>query len=831
VICQVRELWSELTWERLQVLRNLRFDSTRFTFKWMGFGIFCHRAGTTPFSVFDQQPATKLLFLLAFAVCPILVGLVGGAFQIDSEKGSDYKDRKRRPKIEKETHKLLKKTSFENRIMSSITNAGATTPNHHDETRSSILQVLESNRLDLSRVQNLSQCLRQAVGKQRPAPVVKRLMQEHHSKITVEELQASHVKLLQADFWQAATATTGLYMQRISIVVWFVQYILESTHNSDKNAVPAVNKIVVALLNQMARAISSLVKGRNETGDIDEQKDDEDDNETLDASNFDPPTIAAFAIGVLLRGIQPYVSTRPILLSPLWKGICDLAGPMPRMSPELAEETLRALLTYLQEGKRQVSNSGTVSIQQQEFHIKLLVFLVARLMTLLPLYIRSQPNSSSDLLQDVLLNLCELRGIGMMSNSADSRYRSLEGKIDQCVVTAVFCAGKTWESRALEALLHTSRGDLSRTALSRSLGKALLLRGVLRHTVPREKLQARDAEMVLSICEDLVFVTLPLCRIHGGESVLQTRSSLLADVLDLIVASLLQIASSEDGSSTSSSASRQSTLEQLLIRWLAPTSEKRQTLHPMSRELAVSVVCMYVMLLCPNDDSRSDSPRSVDQVAPSDKPGGRSQNERAPSMIVMLAKMVFDPRTTCEHRRNLASVLLRLTNPHSSDRKQLGKMAANVVGIEFVKSWKEDCKAQRRKRKRTEKSNAVQASGFGALGVDDLLVMMEVLLNVGRLEKSILDEHLATFCHDLAQDNYTALDPKTSKGLAVCQQSPASLSLLLSAFGGVLRVSPEAFQDRLGQKPTRMSDALIAWLSERWKRLVKSKRSTEGSSG
>jgi len=249
--------------------------------------------------------------------------------------------------------------------------------------------------------------------------------------------------------------------------------------------------------------------------------------------------------------------------------------------------------------------------------------------------------------------------------------------------------------------------DGSTTPTSLALGKLFLLRSLLRklRSFPSEDggrtdsaAASREANMeaTLSISEDLLFFTLSLCHscldsIDPNDSY---GPSILLDVVDLVAdctlrselrgngsndpsASTASHLRPQDGSIAPPSFANQTHM--LLARWLLPSKNDCAgrggmylSLHPLSRELIVSVVHLHTLRLCAmaSEVGRGPSNQCV------------SSNFEASSrrLISLLCQVLLNPRTVPEGRSNISAVLLRFLSSSSDD-------AATFVRNETMRSF------------------------------------------------------------------------------------------------------------------------------------------------
>ena len=179
-------------------------------------------------------------------------------------------------------------------------------------------------------------------------------------------------------------------------------------------------------------------------------------------------------MGALLKVINPYVSSLPILLSPLWKGICTLLSLIHHghssytylLPQQVADETLVALGRYLYEGTMQMMQAmqhyiqRKSIVQQQYAHLlKIVTFLVARCTTVLSTTTTTTSftneettNASSPAITHLLALLVQLRGLtcatrAFLNKTTScltpqdeaflSQAMSLQHKVEQCLLDSV----------------------------------------------------------------------------------------------------------------------------------------------------------------------------------------------------------------------------------------------------------------------------------------------------------------------------------------------------------------------------------------------------------
>jgi hypothetical protein len=598
--------------------------------------------------------------------------------------------------------------------------------------------------------------------------------------------------------------------------------------------------------------LSKAVKAKLQAGDhAMTMTSDDGDGDEINVTAFHAPSAAYFAIGAYLRVVNPYVSSLPFLLSPLWKGICDITASLTRLPPELADETLRALLVYLYEGESQTMTTlahyvtSRQAVQQQAFQVKILIFLVARFSTLLRIHVASRHNSeSSPVLGDVATVLLQLRGLTLAAatqlraqhpNSSLTEqdqsflraYKQLETKVEQCIVNSwMQPSGNSISDRnhlkQLLRLRHETQnvGSVQKELISLSfaVGKALvfhrlLVRMVADVTSYTDALRDSDTQSLLFVCEELLFSTLPLL------SSVDPSSAVLSRCLD-VMSSATAICYAKEP------VERRSRLDRLLIRWLAPPSDCN--LHPLTRELLISLIQLHVLRLCrAHQSTRSGSPRSVDLTGPSEN----AVCIPVKTLISLLAKVLLDPRTQSAHRRNVAGVVMRFMDASGGDdaeslRQETNVMMQQAVAVELYKCIRNDEKAQRRKRKRrnascTDTNDNVHLS-LGSYSKQDVDTVANVLRRISTFDLPSLDRELPSLGRDLCN-----FDPSAKHKLyTIGYYSRNAFSMLLALLCGIIdaidvkdtQSIPGPFKQKTGLDLVGVYSSLLKWLAEQQSR-------------
>jgi hypothetical protein len=348
---------------------------------------------------------------------------------------------------------------------------GDTSPSSSPPT--SVLGALEQDWLlllqdkDHPPKRSVKDCLRRS--KTLPCPQVLAVLKEQQQQhgLNRQELKLSYFSVLSSYLGRLKDASTNTntntntkaeessslwHISKMATVIRFLQLLFEYRvgPEEDENADPLhapnsttktitsstkatvgagdaeMNKMILQLIQSLSAVVCACLEAPATAAT------DEEDVYASDASqSFDARKVACFVFGSLVR-INHYVRFRPSLLSPLWKGLCDMASAMKELPSELLNEAVKALLDYLREGTEptlklcadvmadyrtkslSASRSSGSLIQinnnQQLFQAKVLGFLVARATSLLKLPLASETAGSVALAQ-VFQVLALLRGL------------------------------------------------------------------------------------------------------------------------------------------------------------------------------------------------------------------------------------------------------------------------------------------------------------------------------------------------------------------------------------------------------------------------------------
>ena len=726
-----------------------------------------------------------------------------------------------------------------------------------------ILTALQTD-LDPSKARTVDACLCHVFrSKHRPAPAVQPLLADLNS----DHVRAAY-RILTQDYLSNESSCLS-FMKRVATIVWFVQLLLESRsmQGSSESALSEAeaNKMALSLLQNLPKSVTALLKRWKDDG----VEAISDDGHEMDLNEFHAPTVAYFSIGAYLRAVDPYVSCRPFLLSPLWKGIGDIASQLTSLPFDLAVKTLKALLGYLYEGESQTMATLTQYVescpseslaQQHEFQVKVLIFLVARVAILLRVQSRKDDKAKEVAVLDHAASvLLRLRGLTLateaqLRNKDSSRssalteqdrsflkaYEQLEIRVEECIVNSWLRSskpeGSIFDRHDLNQFLrlkhqHAASRGVQKHLMSSSFafGKTLVLQRLLQQTVAQvtstvDTLSDSDNQSLLFLCQELLFSTLPLVQSFDPST------TLLSTCLVTMVSATVVCG-------TRASTDNRSQLHRLLVRWLTPPSGGN--LHPLTRELLVSLIHLYILRMCQVYQSavQSGSPRSVDLRETAN--GVERVAGPVKSMISLLVKLLFDPRTQSGLRRNIAGTVTRLlgsqTEAVDSVEQHVSGFLQQAIAVEFEQYLKQDIKAERRKRKQrnapSKQVDAMNCRPLGSLPFQDVNTMLEVLKQISTFNVPSLDRELASLSRDLSDFDSNTKPQAYNLG----HRSRNASSLLLSLLCGILEIIPgnenqqslECFHQKTGTNIENFRSDLLQWLVSQQKRAGRSEGKVE----
>lgn len=315
--------------------------------------------------------------------------------------------------------------------------------------------ILEKLDRDMSDKRSIKECLR---SKSIPCREVRGILsKDSQERITRSEMKLSYSFILTRYLSPLKSRTLeqkesgATCISRIATTIRFVQLLLEFDEEdepamgqaNDKPAIVTPSLVldteIVKITSQLIRSIAGAVCSCLEQ-DFNEPAscDDGDHVEDMDLFNssivdFNATQLAFFVFGSLLR-LNGYIQTRPFLLSPVWKGLCDISEAMKRsnLPLEIFNEAVNALSEFFSEGLNHIIDpfvadqrnaQGNISMASSNMNptadlhsFRILNFLVSRLTTLLNLPCSGEASSYS-IPPDTLEILIMLRGLSELGTT------------------------------------------------------------------------------------------------------------------------------------------------------------------------------------------------------------------------------------------------------------------------------------------------------------------------------------------------------------------------------------------------------------------------------
>lgn len=666
---------------------------------------------------------------------------------------------------------------------------------------------------------HLSQCVRRVfTSKQRPFPIVKEVM--NRKEVDSKAVLAFHSLMLrEIDDLSRIDANKRGSLQKvkgIALVLYFVQLSLSWTREDN---IPGFNqseriKLAISSIQATCAACGTAMRAWGEGKVANETAEFSMEKSIVSSTCLHMPSVVVFLIGSLLRTINPFVATVPPMLSPLWKGICDLTAS--RLSPilpvDVIQEALTTLVLHCQDClKRCFTALSSLIARTQPFpvvskhqatEVMFLTFLLARLDSLLPFCWKSIRTNSEgdgfDAIGNVWKLLCSLmgmvKGTGFYLEQAklpsdqvasyNQMFEKLAPYIERCVATLVRNAAPT--DLLITEISSRDPCDLKQriSSVCWRFGNIFLLDQLLEHLPLSD---TKDVESLLLLVRKSILFTIPSCHkfvFLGGRAQKQTGSITIQTCLSRIITSSVVLMVK------SSSGRRMGQIQILLASWLDTSVAS----HPLSREVLIELVCRYIVSLSTFPCSSNGSPRSVDMTPPTAKT--RQFADRAlGAFLNLLVGMVFESRTTTQHRRSVASVLIRLL--HTSKprlRERLSELVSRYLTNHFTTTAKMNPQQRSKGNGFTYEDALVISSVIGSARpkccVDKMIARrsfakipaneLTVILSVLRasLKQQSLDQAQSTHVLTLARNWFQQIRRRGPKALQTTQSIQRSASVL-----------------------------------------------------
>jgi hypothetical protein len=280
-----------------------------------------------------------------------------------------------------------------------------------------------------------------------------------------------------------------------------------------------------------------------------------------------------------------------------------------------------------------------------------------------------------------------------------------------------------------------------------ALGRLLLAKHAMERTFVSDSaaIVLPDPRIVVDLLESVIFVDVPSChrlvrcsssppssssssmvmvRDHLRRRAVETLSD-LARVLESASHSLCLSGESDDDVRSMRRYRRQRSIirqHHLLVRWLAPAGsssvrcrDRAEYNHPLTNEVILHILQRRVMISCSVDDDYS--------------------REDASHLISLLSELLFHRQTEVSHRRNIATLLIRLLSSssdgaHANERADARRLTRESLWACLKHSGAID-PTRRKKRKR---SDATRSSLLPPDDVRTICSVLESLANAGSID-------------------------------------------------------------------------------------------------
>lgn len=526
------------------------------------------------------------------------------------------------------------------------------------------------------------------------------------------------------------------FISRFATVTRFLQFLFELLKvgvNQDPNFLPfdraQVQKWILEELKALLDVTQSLMV-RADTKIHIENASWADCYDSETTQHWNAFQVGAFVFGSVTR-LDHYARSSPPMISPLWKGLCDLVTAVKSSSSDpichswlpagLLCPALYALHSYLEEGLRPLLEAIQAAVfhneipSQPQFQLQLRIFsfLTGRVLTLLehlPL-IDPQDDWQSAVIRNMFDVLVTLRGLEPFLQTqmgidlpypehlvplTEKARRGLEsllwtqvGKERQNKCSSN--AGRSLQISTVESSLFRSGESASAPSLcnvSLAFGQILVYHDILENGLTKEF--AKDhLLMSVRVCRQLLFFSWPLCF----SAFLGEASRSLHDVIlrtTRLVSQTLWCCERSDYFCRNEDTCR-AQFYSVLVKWLCPVfpqCEKSDTAmlsraiqNPWTQEVTVTIIALHASAI-------------GESIPPSDE-----------SLVTLLIKVLFDLRTRAELRANVASVLFRLWG---TDNIGLKFQMEKLLREEYQALRQKYCQAKRKRKRRPSKLVSLQ---------------------------------------------------------------------------------------------------------------------------
>ena len=253
---------------------------------------------------------------------------------------------------------------------------------------------------------------------------------------------------------------------------------------------------------------------------------------------------------------------------------------------------------------------------------------------------------------------------------------------------------------------------------------------------PRVLLEESNVNLLLSVCEHLLFRGLPLCYDLFTSNCLfgETNDNSLDQILDdnlHCISDVLYNCQTLAPCITTNADRGSASLHRLLLRWLTPTSGSTQNIHtkhhPFTRELVMSVLHCHAVRL--HQHTSAEGSESTPPSLP---------------FLSLLVKVLFDGRISTGHRANIACLLRRIL---ANQPCSLSQELTNLVEAEYAtKSPLEGNKKRKHENDKSQKMGGNSSLCSNTFSLEDVRLIASVLAHASNSSNQLICADIQHFC-------------------------------------------------------------------------------------
>lgn len=503
------------------------------------------------------------------------------------------------------------------------------------------------------------------------------------------------------------------FISYLSIPIHYLQLLVELNHDKSESMIVQVLR---GLTGFVCSILESTPDSKESLGRVHRRLEDDDDRDSSSiltedgACQYKAVHVASYIFESLVRFNHAYVRTRPSLLSPLWKSLCDMTGSPSSSkqstcrswlpSPLIHNATI-ALLDYLDEGVTcvltLVETTTDPSVHDHDdqllFQCKVLGFLLSRLGVFWSIRGPTKTKTAtSSYLNACVGTLSRLRGLCLvvtkrhtqsqnsttshqhavtkaytqLANKVEKVFRSrlihsdrkshddsvLDGVAIQMTLQVPLNEGANTNHENGESSVHSILQCLALGMIGLSLS---LFDAIVHYFGDEYRLSQSDVEAVLKLIHHLVFQCLP----YSWEFHRKAPMLVLARFLTQASALLLKCETDTPCIAVNADPGR-ARFHRWLLSWLTAdgTSKSRHDprytrprFHPLSREVSMSLWHLQVLGLHRWSSSQAQGRR-----------GSTESFSAATPLLSLAVELAFHPGTETSLRSHLTCFLVRVLN-------------------------------------------------------------------------------------------------------------------------------------------------------------------------